>query len=324
MKKLFCTLCLTLILLPCLGTPAAAEEQSYIKWIDFTPTYDALSDALEADIAAHNAGKSISWVDILAYHAARCGGDFSSYSSSDTTSLIESLSDGSDIASHVRNTRLFGYYQRAYGAVLGGLVGEFTRVSVAEDGSEVREQVYGLRGYSPIAKGYYYADFDDFGASRSYGYRRRHLGHDLMGSVGTPVVAVESGYAEAVGWNQYGGWRIGIRSFDGQRYYYYAHLRRDHPYLDMYPGKIVNAGEVIGYLGMTGYSAKENVNNIDTPHLHYGLQIIFHPSQKDGTNQIWVDMYALTRLLYRNRAAVLRRDGELYSRSYAEYPETPD
>ena len=51
-----------------------------------------------------------------------------------------------------------------------------------------------------------------------------------MGQTGTPVIAVESGRVEALGWNQYGGWRIGIRSFDGKRYYYYAHLRKDYPY----------------------------------------------------------------------------------------------
>ncbi len=47
-----------------------------------------------------------------------------------------------------------------------------------------------------------------------------------MGSIGTPIIAVESGTIEALGWNQYGGWRIGIRSFDKKRYYYYAHLRK--------------------------------------------------------------------------------------------------
>lgn len=80
----------------------------------------------------------------------------------------------------------------------------------------------------------------------------------MLGSIGTPIIAVESGYVEAIGWNRYGGWRIGIRSFDGKRYYYYAHLRRNHPYADMYEGKIVTAGDVIGYLGMTGYSSEEN------------------------------------------------------------------
>ena len=131
---------------------------------------------------------------------------------------------------------------------------------------------------------------------------------------------------ECCGWNVYGGWRIGIRSFDGKRYYYYAHLRRGHPYCDIYEGKIVDAGEVIGYLGMTGYSTKEDKNNIDTPHLHVGLQIIFKPEQKDGNNQIWVDMYALTAFLSGRRAPTFsdQSSGERVSKVHCLYPETPD
>ena len=69
---------------------------------------------------------------------------------------------------------------------------------------------------------------------------------------------------EAIGWNQYGGWRLGIRSFDKKRYYYYAHLRQNFPYnKSLKEGSIVQAGDVIGYMGHTGYSKKENVNNID-------------------------------------------------------------
>lgn len=26
-----------------------------------------------------------------------------------------------------------------------------------------------------------------------------------MGQIGTPIIAIESGYVEALGWNQYGG-----------------------------------------------------------------------------------------------------------------------
>lgn len=121
--------------------------------------------------------------------------------------------------------------------------------------------------------------------------------------IGTPIIAVESGYVEALGWNQYGGWRIGIRSFDGKRYYYYAHLRQNFPYaLSLEEGSIVTAGDVIGYMGHTGYSTVENTNNIDTVHLHWGLQLIFDESQKEGNNEIWIDCYALTRFLYKNRS----------------------
>lgn len=180
------------------------------------------------------------------------------------------------------------------------------------------EKRYGLKAFSPIARDYYYNDFDDFGVSRSYGYKRRHLGHDMMGSVGTPIIAVESGYVEALGWNQYGGWRIGIRSFDNKRYYYYAHLRKNFPYnKSLEVGSIVTAGQVIGYLGHTGYSAKENVNNIKTPHLHFGLQLIFDESQKEGYNEIWVDCYALTKFLYRNRSKTVKNlETKEYSRIF--------
>lgn len=121
------------------------------------------------------------------------------------------------------------------------------------------------------------------------------------------------------GWNQYGGWRIGIRSFDGKRYYYYAHLRKNHPYAEeIEEGKIVQAGDVIGYLGMTGYSTKENVNNINVPHLHFGIQLIFNEVQKEGTNQIWVDLYNLVEFLEKNRSETYKSNLETkdYSRKY--------
>ncbi len=106
-----------------------------------------------------------------------------------------------------------------------------------------------------------------------------------------------------MGWNQYGGWRIGIRSFDKKRYYYYAHLRQNYPYFTgLKEGSAVTAGDVIGYMGHTGYSTKENTNNIKTVHLHWGLQLIFDESQKESDNEIWIDCYALTRFLYKNRS----------------------
>src|SRR5699024_2001636 len=151
---------------------------------------------------------------------------------------------------------------------------------------------------SPIAKNYSYSHYDDFGNSRSYGYSRVHFGNDLLGSVGTPIISVEGGTVEAMGWNQFGGWRIGIRSSDGLRYYYYAHLRKNRPFSQgLEVGSKVKAGDVIGYLGMTGYSIKENVNNITKPHLHFGIQLIFDESKKDSPNQIWIDVYHVIKLL---------------------------
>ncbi len=169
---------------------------------------------------------------------------------------------------------------------------------------------YGLKAFHPLAKNFPYSHYDDFGVSRSYGYRRQHLGHDMMGQTGTPVIAVESGRVEAIGWNQYGGWRLGIRSFDKKRYYYYAHLRKNYPYQSVLKeGSLVTAGDVIGYLGRTGYSTTENTNNIDEPHLHFGMQLIFDESQKEGNNEIWIDCYEIVKFLSVNRSETVKKEG---------------
>ncbi len=269
----------------------------YIKWVDFSVTAEAMNDALQISLDAYEKGYDADFVKLISYLGAKYGGDFKHYKKKDLTDLYGRIKNGEKLDTIGAKYNYYPYYLEAYGAVLSEYVGEFSI-----DG----KQYYGLRAFSPIAKGYYYNHSDDFGNKRSYGYNRKHLGHDMMGSVGTPVIAIESGYVEALGWNQYGGWRIGIRSFDNKRYYYYAHLRKDHPYVtDLEVGDIVNAGQVIGYLGMTGYSSKENVNNIKTPHLHFGIQLIFDQSQKDGYNQIWIDCYELTKFLSQNRMGVI-------------------
>ena len=138
----------------------------------------------------------------------------------------------------------------------------------------------------------------------------------MMGTQGTPIVAVEGGVVEAMGWNRYGGWRVGIRSFDGKRYYYYAHLQKDHPFAaGLQEGDLVNAGDLIGFMGRTGYSDKENVNNIETVHLHFGLQLIFDESQKECISEIWIDVYDIVRLLANHRSSLRKTDAS-WTRAY--------
>lgn len=296
------------------------KEEKYIKWVDFNVPYSLLEKTLNLDIKSYGKDVRLNWIELLAYLAAKCGGNFKRIKTSDLDKLVENLKSGKTMEELTRDMKYYPYYFEAYTAVLGGFVGEFEiEVDDTENpGQKKFVKKYGLKAFSPIAKGYGFSHYDDFGNSRSYGYKRKHLGNDLMGSIGTPIIAVESGIVEALGWNQYGGWRIGIRSFDGKRYYYYAHLRRNHPYNNtLAEGQVVKAGDVIGYLGMTGYSTHENVNNINTPHLHFGMQLIFDESQKEGVNEIWIDVYNIVRLLNKNRSAV-KKDTELndYFRVY--------
>ncbi len=282
----------------------SGSDGNYIKWVDFKVTSEALSKAYNLDVESYDKEIRLNWIELLAYAGAKCGGSFDKSSLSLLDKLAAELASGETTMEKLtQDMDYYEYYYEAYEAVLGGMVGEYEIEQDDGAGGKVWKKVYGLKAFSPIAKGFEYNDYDDFGSSRSYGYRRPHLGHDMMGQIGTPIIATESGYVEALGWNQYGGWRIGIRSFDRKRYYYYAHLRQNFPYaLDLKEGSVVTAGDVIGYMGHTGYSTKENTNNIETVHLHFGLQLIFDESQKEGNNEIWIDCYALTKFLSKNRS----------------------
>ncbi len=286
-----------------LGAESASVEQDYIKWVDFKVSYEALCEAYQWDIETHGTQNEVHWVELLALTAARTGGEFGQTALRLLREMAQSLSRGESTVEELgEKLQYYAYYREAYGAVLDGLVGEYEEECTEADGKKGWRTVYGLKAYFPLARGFDYTHYDDFGVSRSYGYQRRHLGHDMMGQTGTPIICIESGYVEALGWNQYGGWRVGIRSLDKKRYYYYAHLRQNYPFAEgLELGAMVTAGDVIGYMGHTGYSTTENVNNIEVTHLHWGLELIFDESQKESYNEIWVDVYPLTRFLAKHQ-----------------------
>lgn len=248
------------------------KKSDYIKWVDFNVTSEAMKQAYQFDVDTYGKEIHLNWIDLLAIVGAKNGGDFKRYKAEDMNAIAEKFLSGENtVEEYIKDMKYFSYYREAYGAVLEGMVGEYRIADAGSAGDPAESQTdksikkasenskaaddsgqwklcYGLKAFSPIAKGFPYSDYDDFGVARSYGYRRSHLGHDLMGQVGTPIINVESGKVTALGWNQYGGWRIGIESFDGRRYYYYAHLRQNRPYAEgLKVGDIVQAGDVIGY-----------------------------------------------------------------------------
>lgn len=290
---------LLLLVLSFMVVPVKAEP---IKWVDFQAPYESLKYAMDADIRTSEQEMHISWIDVLAVAGCRTGGRCPLSSVKQAVQELESGKEPRKVVGEL--SKYYDYYHKAYSAVLGGLLGNY---AVEIDG-EMRPS-YGLKAYSPIAAGYGYSHCADFGNQRSFGFARKHLGNDLMGGLGTPVVAVEGGVVEAMGWNRYGGWRVGIRSFDSRRYYYYAHLQKDKPFADdLNVGDTVQAGDLIGFMGRTGYSDKENVNNIKTVHLHFGMQLVFDESQKEALSEIWVDVYPIVRLLQTHRSTIVKRE----------------
>ena len=295
MKRFFACL----LIISILAVPVSAAT---IRWVDFGVPYESLKYALDQDIATFEQEKHTSWIEILTLAACRTGGKCGLAAVKKAASELKGNASPEELLGDL--FKYYDYYHEAFSAALGGLVGSF---AIEVDGQW--KDTYGLKAVSPIAAGYGFSHCDDFGVSRSFGFKRKHLGHDMMGAQGTPIVAVEGGVVEAMGWNRYGGWRIGIRSFDGKRYYYYAHLQKDHPFADgLREGDTVQAGDLIGFMGRTGYSDKENTNNIETVHLHFGLQLIFDESQKECLSEIWIDVYDIVRLLNTHRSSLRKTD----------------
>ncbi|MFA9381789.1 MAG: M23 family metallopeptidase, partial [Acetanaerobacterium sp.] len=199
---------------------SAESGKDYIKWADFDVTTAAMDRAMTLDIDSRDSDTPLDWIELLAYLGAKYGGNFKKYKAKDMDALVKKLQDGQTIDELTSDMKYYAFYREAYDAVLGGMLGSY-QIQTSESleaGTIEYEERYGLKAYSPIAYAYSFSHYDDFGNSRSFGFRRVHLGNDLLGSIGTPVIAVESGVVETMGWNRYGGWRVGIRSFDGRRY----------------------------------------------------------------------------------------------------------
>lgn len=119
----------------------------------------------------------------------------------------------------------------------------------------------------PLPVGNNYSYRSTWGTSRGWGGRRMHEGTDLFASYGVPVQSTTYGVIEVMGWNDFGGWRIGIRDIHNT-YHYFAHLAYFNK--GVKEGDIVEPGMIIGFVGSSGYG-KKGTSGKFPPHLHYGM-----------------------------------------------------
>ncbi len=128
---------------------------------------------------------------------------------------------------------------------------------------------------------------NSWGGARNYGGDRRHEGVDIMTSNNMagyfPAVSMCDGTIEKMGWLELGGYRIGIRSEHGL-YTYYAHL--DSYREGLKTGDRVRAGDIIGYLGDTGYGPEGTRGKFDV-HLHFGLYVDID-GREVSLNPYWI------------------------------------
>lgn len=127
---------------------------------------------------------------------------------------------------------------------------------------------------------------------RTYKGNRTHEGTDIMGDINKdgiyPVISVSDGYISNIGWLELGGWRIGVTSPNGI-YYYYAHL--DSYAKEYKEGDYINAGDIIGYMGSTGYSKVEGTKNKFPAHLHFGIYVM-----PDSLSEISINPYYILKI----------------------------
>lgn len=128
--------------------------------------------------------------------------------------------------------------------------------------------------------------------TRTYGGERSHEGCDIMGTERErgfyPVVSISDGVIEKVGWLEKGGWRLGVRTASGI-YLYYAHLYQYSR--EWQEGDVVKAGELLGFMGDSGYGAEEGtVGNFDV-HLHLGIYLKTDHHEEMSVNPYWILKY---------------------------------
>ena len=149
--------------------------------------------------------------------------------------------------------------------------------------SEYYDEIIDDLQYFPVPVSNLHSEYtvnyiDSWNALRTYGGERGHEGTDIMANVDEPgiypVLSMTDGTIEKMGWLEKGGWRVGIMS-DSGIFYYYAHL---DSYMDIEVGDNIRAGDVIGYMGNSGYGP-EGTKGMFATHLHIGIYV--YPEGKE-------------------------------------------
>jgi murein DD-endopeptidase MepM/ murein hydrolase activator NlpD len=145
----------------------------------------------------------------------------------------------------------------------------------------------------PVAGPFTFAD--SWAAYRAYGAAggqpHQHHATDIMAAKGTPVVAIETGTLDRVGWNRLGGWRLWVKGVSGVNYYY-AHLSAYAP--GLHSGQAVVAGQYLGRVGNTGDAQGGPTHLHFEVHLTADASTVNDPPSADGPA---VDPYPLLCLL---------------------------
>lgn len=198
--------------------------------------------------------------------------------------------DPAGVADIVASTMLMGHFYPEKIYTKAPLLEKY-KPKLWEEGRKAYQAVWGDLECFPVPGEEVFYE-NSWLAPRGETGERRHEGCDLFGETDEPgrypVVSITDGKVEQVGWLPLGGYRIGIRSQSGG-YFYYAHL--DSYGKDFQTGEKVQAGQVLGFMGNTGYGPEGTRGEFPT-HLHLGIYI-----QAKGEPELSVNPYWILRFL---------------------------
>ncbi len=202
--------------------------------------------------------------------------------------------------------RLVAEYHTEAAAAVGVADAEIEQASIEYEAFRAGSEVFVSGVVFPIGGPHNLPLIDSFGFPRMTGTPDEHWheGIDLFAPRGTPLVAAERGLVTRIGSGRLGGLKLWLVGESGTEWYY-AHL--DSFAEGLYDGQIVEAGDLLGYVGNTG-------NAIGTPpHLHLqmhpdgGRPVNPYPLLKTVSDLDQAAVAAGTHLGYRYGPVVVNR-----------------
>ncbi|WP_119339328.1 peptidoglycan DD-metalloendopeptidase family protein [Meiothermus hypogaeus] len=130
---------------------------------------------------------------------------------------------------------------------------------------QVQSQPRLRRANAVVAAAGYRWPMTNFTITTYYGrrgvFQRFHTGIDLAAPTGTPIYAARAGQVDTAGWSRFGYGLHVILDHGGAQETLYGHMSR----IAVRPGQWVARGDLIGYVGSTGWSTG--------PHLHFEVRV---------------------------------------------------
>lgn len=276
--------------------------------IIFNVPLDAMEQVLDVVVKKQNRGlKEMNFVNLISLLAAKYGGHWGDYHKSDLDVLVSEFKRGAtekELASPYDKT--YRAFKSFYEAVFNEAIGPF-KISkyVDKKNIPVFEEKFGLKSYFPIAYDFDSTFLDDYEKENKHLSSVHHLGIDLNAKLNTPVVAVESGIVKECGKTRDFGWQVSIQSLDGNRTYYYANCSKEQPFAsEISPNAVVEAGQVVAYVGATSCCRQKVIRAQNWPHLHFGMSVTL----KNGSKQteVFINPHNFLQFLQHHQSVVVR------------------